>query len=314
MTPTVHWTDTDKEKISRIALDLGVDQVSFLALQDYVSPASPDPRRYLPELRSFVILAFRELRGAYMNQSIMRIEGMWSQDTVWETVEYRLGKYLEDSYDVDIMPVPQHRPFEVTPETWRRIIGPVSIRHLALQSGMGILGRNTLLVHPKWGSMVRFGVLLTTAKVDSDPPLEDFDPCSQCSYPCVENCPANAIVDGIVKQNRCTRYSQPYDVGNFMRAALKMADMNREEIKEFVRTPHFFNLYMASMRYMFYRCIECTRGCPGSEMRQEYAEEIPIPTNATTLADPNSQDYSIFDQGHWDPAQLNNNLGDIEES
>jgi len=41
-----------------------------------------------------------------MNQSIMRIEGMWSQDTVWETVEYRLGKYLEDSYDVDIMPIP----------------------------------------------------------------------------------------------------------------------------------------------------------------------------------------------------------------
>ncbi len=81
--------------------------------------------------------------------------------------------------------------------------------------------------------------------------------------------------------------------------------MSREEIKEFVRTPHFFNLYMASMRYMFYRCIECTRGCRGSEMRPEYAEEIPIPTNATSLADPISQDYSIFDQGHWDPAQLN---------
>ncbi len=46
----------------------------------------------------------------------------------------------------------------------------------------------------------------------------------------------------------------------------------------------------------------------------EEAEKIPIPTNAATLADPNSQDYSIFDQGHWDPAQLNNNVGDIEES
>ena len=314
MSPTVHWTDTDKEKISRIALDLGADQVSFLALEDYVSPVSPDPRRYLPELKSFVIIAFRELRGSYMNQSIMRIEGMWSQDTVWETVEYRLGKYLEDSYDVDVMPIPQHRPFEVTPETWRRIVGPVSVRHLALQSGMGILGKNTLLVHPKWGSMVRFGVLLTSAKVVSDPPLEGFDPCSQCSYPCVENCPANAISDGIVKQNRCAKYSQPYDVGNFMRAAMKMTEMDREEIKEFVRTPHFFNLYMASMRYMFYRCIECTRGCPGSEMRPEYAEEIPIPTNATSLANPNGEGYSIFDQGNWDPALLNNNEGEIEES
>lgn len=249
-----------------------------------------------------------------MNQSIMRMEAFGAMDTIWEAVEYRLGKFLEDSYDVDVMPVPEHRPFEVTHETWRRVIGPVSIRHLALQSGMGILGRNTLLVHPKWGSMVRFGVLLTTAKVDSDQPLEGFDPCSECSYPCVENCPANAIVDGIVKQNRCTRYSQPYDVGNFMRTAMKMTEMDREEIKEFVRTPHFFNLYMASMRYMFYRCIECTRGCPGSKTRQEYAEVIPIPTNATTLANPNGEGYTIFDQGHWDPARLNNNAGDIEDA
>ena len=36
-------------------------------------------------------------------------------DTMWEAVEYRLGKFLEDSYDVDVMPVPEHRPFEVTP-------------------------------------------------------------------------------------------------------------------------------------------------------------------------------------------------------
>ena len=54
MSPTVHWTDTDKEKISRIALDFGADQVSFLALEDYVSPASPDPRRYLPELKNLL--------------------------------------------------------------------------------------------------------------------------------------------------------------------------------------------------------------------------------------------------------------------
>ena len=64
------------------------------------------------------------------------------------------------------------------------------------------------------------------------------------------------------------------------------------------------NLYMASMGYMYDRCIECTRGCPGSEMRPEYGEEIPIPTNATTLANPGGEGYSIFDQGNWDPACL----------
>ena len=35
--------------------------------------------------------------------------------------EYRLGKHIENAYDVDVMPVPQHRPFEVTAETWTRM-------------------------------------------------------------------------------------------------------------------------------------------------------------------------------------------------
>jgi epoxyqueuosine reductase len=305
MIANVHWTEKDKEQVRNRAIDMGADQVQFLALKDYVSPASPDPRRYFPRVQSFVIMAFRELRGSYMCQNIMRMEGGMAIDTVWEYVEIRLGKYLENNYDIDVMSMPQHRPFEVTSETLTRIVGPVSLRHLAVRSGMGAFGRNTLVVHPKWGSMVRYAVLLTSAKVESDSPLNDFNPCRDCTYPCVENCPVNAIgEDGIVKQNRCTRNSQPYDVGNFMRFVQKATDMSPEEIKKFALTPHFFNLYMASMRYMYYRCIECTRGCPGSELRPEYAGDIPIPVNATTLEKPTNPSYSIYDMGHWDPKKL----------
>jgi len=301
----IKLTEKDKEEIRHKALELGTDQVQFLALKDYISPASPDPRRYLPAVQSFVVLAFRELRGSYMSQNIMRNEAGSAIDTVWEYIEILLGKYLENRYKIDVMSMPQHRPFEVTAETLTRIIGPVSLRHLAVQSGMGVFGRNTLVVHPKWGSMVRYATLLTTAKVDSDTPLKDFDPCKDCNYPCVANCPVNAIgEDGVVKQNRCTRNSQPYDVGNFMRFVQKATSMNKDELKEFARTPHFFNLYMASMRYMYYRCLECTRGCAGSEQRAEYAGNIPRPINATTLENPANPNYTIFDMGHWDPKKI----------
>jgi len=80
--------------------------------------------------------------------------------------------------------------------------------------------------------------------------------------------------------------------------------MNGEEIKAFAETPHFFNLYMASMRYMFYRCIECTRGCPGAELRPEYSGDIPIPINATSLEKPADESLTIFDMGNWDPGKL----------
>ena len=147
MSSTVHWTKEDKEKITKMALDLGADQVSFLALKDYVSPDSPDPRRYLPRLQSFVIMLFREMRGAYMDQSYMRMQNLKCPDTAWEVTSYRVGKYIEDTYHIEAHATPQHRPFEVTPETWRRISVPVSIRHLAVQSGMGVFGRNTLFIN-----------------------------------------------------------------------------------------------------------------------------------------------------------------------
>jgi len=49
-------------------------------------------------------------------------------------------------------------------------------------------------------------------------------------------------------------------------------------------------------------------------MRKEYAEERPIPANAKTLANPDGEGYSIFNQSNWDPARLSNKVGDLGES
>jgi hypothetical protein len=39
-------------------------------------------------------------------------------------------------------------------------------------------------------------------------------------------------------------------------------------------------------------------------MLPEYAEDIPIMNNATTLAEPYGLDLSIYDHGKWDPTSL----------
>ena len=99
-----------------------------------------------------------------------------------------------------------------------------------------------------------------------------------------------------------------------MRAALKMNKMSIDEREDFIRTPHFFNLYMAGMGIMFYRCIECTRGCVASEMPPEYAGDIPRMNNATTLDEPFGMDLTIYDKGKWDPAKLKENSDEKEKS
>ena len=298
MIPAIRLSKEEKERITQRAKDLGASQVTYLNIKDYKSPASPDPKLIVhPEIRSFIIMAFPELRGTYMCQNYLRSFGFLGVDTQSLYAGMGVGGFIEENYDADAVILPIHRPFDVTANTFRRVIAPVSFRHAAVQSGMGVFGRNTLVVTPKWGAMVRFGVLATTLEIDSTPPLEGFNPCKGCKYPCVENCPVNAIdEEGKVLQHRCTKYSQPYDVGNYMRAQLKILDMDSEEKKEFIKSPHFFNLYQAAMGFLFYRCIECQRGCPMERSRPEYAGNIPVPRNATSLENPWDPKYDIFTQ------------------
>lgn len=298
MIPAIKISKEEKEVITQKAINLGASQVTYLNVKDYHSPDSPNPRLIVhPDIRSFIIMAFAESRGTYMCQNYLRSFAFMGVDTQYLYAGMGISTFIEENYDADVVVLPIHRPFDVTATTLRRVIAPVSFRHAAVQSGMGVFGRNTLVVTPKWGSMVRFGVLATTLEIDSTPPLEDFNPCKDCNYPCVENCPVKAInEEGKVLQNRCTKYSQPYDVGNYMRAQLRMVDMDNEEKKELLKSPHFFNLYQAGMGFLFYRCIECQRGCPMKVKRPEYAGNIPVPVNATSLENPSAPKYDMFSQ------------------
>jgi epoxyqueuosine reductase QueG len=202
-------------KIKQKAIALGVDAVAFLNLKDYQSPRSPDPVQYLEKAKSLVIYILRELRGGYMNQTIIRMASLGGLDQTEAYIGYNLARFIEDEFDEDSLIIPGHRPFEIDEDTYKSIIAPVSLRHAAELAGLGKIGRNGIVVNDKWGSMIRLGGILTTLEFKSDTPA-DYDLCKDCAYPCVEMCPAKAITirnnHTIVDQAKCTRYSQPYDV------------------------------------------------------------------------------------------------------
>ncbi len=274
--------------VKQKARDLGVDGVAFLNLRDYSSPRSPDPRNYLSSARSLVVYLLRELPGGYMNQSIIRMHSLGGTDCTDYYIGYNLARFIEDQYDEETITIPGHRPFEINEDSWRSIIGPISLRHAAAQCGLGILGKNGVVVNPTWGSMIRIGAILTSLELDSDKPM-DYKPCESCNYPCNEMCPSGAIrIEGgqtIVDQAKCTKYSQPYDVGNYTRFLIKQIGVEEKKKIEMLLTPHWFNLFMASMGYMYYSCIECTRGCPGTRLKKEYASLEPKRRAATRLSD-----------------------------
>jgi epoxyqueuosine reductase len=77
-------------------------------------------------------------------------------------------------------------------------------REAAARSGVGFYGKNTLLITRRHGSWVVLGTLVTTAELESTPPL-DLD-CGSCRL-CIDACPTGALDDpGTVDANRCLSY------------------------------------------------------------------------------------------------------------
>jgi epoxyqueuosine reductase QueG len=69
--------------------------------------------------------------------------------------------------------------------------GHVSHKVLAQSAGVGWRGRNNLLVHPEYGSRLRFASVLTEAGIGPEPSVIPFS-CSSCRA-CIFVCPAGAI-------------------------------------------------------------------------------------------------------------------------
>lgn len=65
-------------------------------------------------------------------------------------------------------------------------------RELAVQAGLGVIGKNFLVVTPAYGPRIHLTTVITTMPFLPDSGNADFNPCKSCTL-CVKQCPTNAL-------------------------------------------------------------------------------------------------------------------------
>lgn len=81
---------------------------------------------------------------------------------------------------------------------------PVLDRAWAKRSGLGWIGKNSNLIHPRAGSWFFIAELITDLELEADAPLKDY--CGTCTR-CIEACPTDAIVEPyVVDGSKCISY------------------------------------------------------------------------------------------------------------
>jgi epoxyqueuosine reductase len=81
---------------------------------------------------------------------------------------------------------------------------PLLERALAVRAGLGIIGKNRMLVNPRIGPQIFLGEIVTNIELDPDKPLKDS--CPNCGK-CVAACPTGALKqDGSFDATKCISY------------------------------------------------------------------------------------------------------------
>ena len=100
------------------------------------------------------------------------------------------------------IPIPSDVPYLFWDEKNKQGQGILSLRHAACFAGLGILGKNTLLINEDLGNMVYIGAVLTNVKLDPDPMVKDFICPPKCKI-CLDSCPSKALNGITVNQKLC---------------------------------------------------------------------------------------------------------------
>ncbi len=151
-----------------------------------------DPRRIMPEATVAVVTLVNYFHGPGTSPARVA-QYAWSADyhRVLGTRLERLAAAIRD-----IAPAARTRVYVD--------VGPVPERELAQRAGLGWIGKNTMLLHPRLGSWFYIGVLLTTAELTHDEPLADR--CGTCRA-CLDACPTDAFVAPyVLDARRCVSY------------------------------------------------------------------------------------------------------------
>ncbi|MCF8061331.1 MAG: hypothetical protein K9M82_02340 [Deltaproteobacteria bacterium] len=82
--------------------------------------------------------------------------------------------------------------------------GGIFLKDAAVHAGLGVIGKNNLLITPPFGPRVRLRALFLDRDLEPARPLE-YAPCMACEAPCIRACPQKAFPQGIYERSLCSR-------------------------------------------------------------------------------------------------------------
>jgi len=173
-------------------------EMAFLA-SERTRQRRADPRLILPECRSILVLGIHydtPQPEPEEKPGQGRVAAYAWGDDYHEVLPERLKALVGFIEDQAGRPVPNR---------WYTDTGPLLERDLAQRAGLGWIGKNTCLIHPRQGSYFLLAEVLLALDLEADPSFQT-DHCGSCTR-CIDACPTGCILpDRTLDAARCISY------------------------------------------------------------------------------------------------------------
>jgi epoxyqueuosine reductase len=210
-----------------------------------------DPRQIMPECKSILVLAI-----PYSPPLTFKGEEAGERGQV---AAYARNEDYHDVLPARMKELVQFIEQQVgTPvqNRWYTDTGPILERDLAQRAGLGWIGKNTCLIHPRHGSYFLLSEILLDLPLEPDLPFTT-DHCGTCTR-CIQACPTDCILpDRTIDARLCISY-----------LTIELKDDIPEELRE-------------KMGNWVFGCDVCQQVCPWNRFAGEgdpaFSEEDTFP-------------------------------------
>ena len=260
----------DRALLEGFSRRAGADDVGFVELErPRLAGIRDGVLRVLPWAKTFLVFVRRLNREAVRVNlhSVASAEFIAGGNDIRKTI-HRAVRDLEGA-GIRAIGLSGLFPFELSRTDGPPFVVPLKI--LAEEAGLGRMGKNRLVLHPRFGANIQLGaIVLDGTLADCDRPLAE-SPCITCNL-CSATCPTGAIAqDGHFDFGSCMAHNYCEKLGGFVEWVHTLADSrDRRDYRRRVSNAETLSWWQSLGYEANTHCSYCVAVCPAGDEAERF--------------------------------------------